>query len=672
MKRKIAILLIVVLLLTALGGCKGAKAAIPVLIDCDPGMDDAIALGLVASSEKLDIVALCAVQGNVTLDRGSFNLLELAHLYGIDAPVYVGRDMPLEGDGYRASYYHGANGIAGAMLPATDRAPEITTAWDAIYEQAKLADGKLQILALGPLTNIATAFEKHPDLPAMLDRIVVMGGAVARGNETAYAEFNIYNDPYAAQIVFESGVETVMVSLEAGMRAYLTDARIAELCGLDPANAHYCALACLYGPIRTHMQALGKDNMAFNADGGLILCDPLAAAYMLDSFVAKGYRANVTVDVSHGERRGQTVVEPDKNGKVMVLDTADNAKLDKMIEKMFAYFDARGPVEDAVPFAEQTDSAELGLLVGAGSPETIQTEVSDVTMEAVIQTAAYALFTFQEQYHELNAGNLNDMLSWPHLVAVRQDGKTFELRNAGVGWAYMGENVPIRHMYYIAREDGFDGAQPYTLVFDGQSRAMDGLSAPAAAYQTNLYDASNAATPLYIVPLGESLWGIINDSRQNLQGFCYTQTGEMIELKLDACFAGLTVIESNDRPVHIEFEAVVQASGADVTLAVMQEPQFVNLNGMQLMASRVTLQDGSLSVLFEPKQYLYITGMLGTWEEIEAAYAERGETAVSYGTFDPSTCILTFSDVQAGDGEVKLYLYAQAQYCRPNYVLLPS
>ena len=187
--------------------------------DCDTGVDDAIALLTAHRQPGLEIVGLSTVAGNVTLDHTTENTLKICGLMGADYPVYPGAPGPLRREREDASSFHGADGLGGAVLPAPRRAPEQMPAWDALYEAAVAAKGELQVIAVGPLTNIAMAMRLEPEIRGKIREIVLMGGGYQRTNTTAAAEFNIWADPEAAQIVMDSGCPIRIIPLDATHRA---------------------------------------------------------------------------------------------------------------------------------------------------------------------------------------------------------------------------------------------------------------------------------------------------------------------------------------------------------------------------------------------------------------------------------------------------------------------
>ena len=198
----------------------------PVWIDCDPGVDDAAALLLAHRQAETDIVGISTVAGNVDLEKTTKNALRLCELVGADYPVFRGAEKPLLRDYHDGAEFHGADGLGGAVLPEPKRAPEALAAWDGLFEAAKRYAGKLELITLGPVTNIAIALAKHPELATLLHRIVMMGGSATRGNRTPCAEYNIFADPEAAQAVFRSGVPIVMCALEVTEQAQLTPEEI--------------------------------------------------------------------------------------------------------------------------------------------------------------------------------------------------------------------------------------------------------------------------------------------------------------------------------------------------------------------------------------------------------------------------------------------------------------
>ena len=203
---------------------------IPIWIDTDTGVDDAVALLCALKLDKLAIRGISAVAGNVEHAKTFKNCCNvLAYAGREDIKVYPGAIKPMCVELDDASEVHGKDGLGGVVIPESPAEKETMHAWDAIYEAAKKEGGKLQIVAVGPLTNIANAIISHPDLKDMVERILIMGGAAVGGNATMAAEFNIYADPHSAETVMQSGIPVVMFGLDVTVDAYLDGKDIQDI-----------------------------------------------------------------------------------------------------------------------------------------------------------------------------------------------------------------------------------------------------------------------------------------------------------------------------------------------------------------------------------------------------------------------------------------------------------
>jgi purine nucleosidase/pyrimidine-specific ribonucleoside hydrolase len=193
-----------------------------VVLDCDPGHDDAMAILLAAASPALDLVAITTVAGNQTLDKVTLNARRVCSVAGIGhVPIAAGCDRPTHREPVIADDIHGASGLDGVDWGEPTVKLDPRHGVDVIVEAAEA--GRLTVIAVGPLTNVATALERAPHIAANLERISIMGGAVGLGNRTPSAEFNIYADPEAAAAVFASGVPITLVPLEVTHLALATD-----------------------------------------------------------------------------------------------------------------------------------------------------------------------------------------------------------------------------------------------------------------------------------------------------------------------------------------------------------------------------------------------------------------------------------------------------------------
>lgn len=201
-----------------------------ILIDCDTGTDDAIAIVAALYSQDMDLVALTTVDGNVALKYTALNTLNLVHYLDFNVPVAVGAASQLKHHViHRPSGTHGNEGLGSVSLPDMQAKFYEKNAIETIYDEAKKAQGELDIVAIGPLTNLALAFMMYPELSTMIRHIYVMGGAAWGGNVSTTAEFNIWKDPEAARLVFASGIPCTMVGLDVTEKAIL-DEKDAEKC----------------------------------------------------------------------------------------------------------------------------------------------------------------------------------------------------------------------------------------------------------------------------------------------------------------------------------------------------------------------------------------------------------------------------------------------------------
>lgn len=187
----------------------------PLIIDCDPGIDDAIAILLAHSSGVFDIKALTTLGGNVLPQYTAKNAKNLAALIGLDCIIAKGAPQPMMTALDTADYIHGVEGLGNVILPESDKEFDSRPAWDVIYDEAVKAGGELEVAAVGPLTNIALLFRKYPDAPKLIKKLTIMGGGLTGGNHSPWGEFNIWEDVLAADIVFRSEVELRMVDLNA-------------------------------------------------------------------------------------------------------------------------------------------------------------------------------------------------------------------------------------------------------------------------------------------------------------------------------------------------------------------------------------------------------------------------------------------------------------------------
>ena len=272
------------------------------LIDTDVGSDDAVALIMAFRSPKANVVAVTTVAGNVNVAQATTNALVVAELCGSAAPVYVGEAKPLRRVHADATFFHGKDGLGDQGYPAPKRKPEAGHAVDAIIETARANPG-LVLVTLGPLTNVALAVEKAPDVIGKISRCVVMGGAACTfGNVTPAAEYNIWVDPDAARIVFLSGLPVEMVGWEFCIGEFaLGPAEVARVRAIGTPFAKF-AVDCN----ATAMKAFERQT----GEVGLSLPDGVAMAVALEpTIVTSAAKHYVEIETESELTRGMTVVD---------------------------------------------------------------------------------------------------------------------------------------------------------------------------------------------------------------------------------------------------------------------------------------------------------------------------------------------------------------------------
>lgn len=196
---------------------------IPVIIDCDPGIDDTVALAVAFAQPQFDILAVCAVAGNVSVDKTATNARAVLATIGSKCPIYRGAEGPLlPGRVIEAPDVHGVSGLGNFTMPVEELNPlEEESAVAAMHRIISASADKVTIIAIGPLTNLALLFRTYPKVKDNVELISLMGGGLYTGNHTAAAEFNILADPEAADIVYNSGVPIIMAGLDVTHKAYI-------------------------------------------------------------------------------------------------------------------------------------------------------------------------------------------------------------------------------------------------------------------------------------------------------------------------------------------------------------------------------------------------------------------------------------------------------------------
>jgi inosine-uridine nucleoside N-ribohydrolase len=282
----------------------------PIVIDCDPGHDDAIAILLALASPEVELRGITTVAGNQTLDKTTRNALKVLELAGrTDIPVAAGADAPLQRTLRVAANVHGESGLDGPDLPEPTAKPVAGHAADVL---AEWLEPGVVLVPTGPLTNVALLFERHPDVKERLERIVWMGGAIAEGNVTPAAEFNAFVDPEAAALVFSSGIPVTMIGLDITHQALFTRAHADRLRGTGRAGKAVAELSDFFQ--RFHESRYGFD--------GSPIHDALAVAEVIDPTLVTRLECNVAIETASEYCDGRTVVD-----RWLVTDGPKNARV---------------------------------------------------------------------------------------------------------------------------------------------------------------------------------------------------------------------------------------------------------------------------------------------------------------------------------------------------------
>ena len=328
---------------------------IPLILDVDTGVDDALAILLALASPEVTLIAATTVMGNVDIEHTTENTLAVLELCGCgDVEVARGASRPLAGDYLAAPAVHGSRGLGRAELPPATRTPSDRDAARLLVETARERPGEVQLVATGPLTNVALALAEEPDLPTLLLGFTTMGGAfVHQGNVTPAAEANIWWDPEAAQAVFRAFAGApepklpVCVGLDVTERVKLDRAGVEAMCAPAPESQ---LARFLQDAVPFYIEFYER----YGSSGGASMHDPLALAISIDPSLAGLRSTRVEVDTDGTWTRGETVTDlreirrtpwaggwmPDDNVRV-ALDVDAPAFMARFIERLAALVEAQ-------------------------------------------------------------------------------------------------------------------------------------------------------------------------------------------------------------------------------------------------------------------------------------------------------------------------------------------
>jgi purine nucleosidase len=294
----VRILRVSVLVVISLLGTLAYAAPRKIILDTDPGTDDAMAMMLALHSPELEVRAITVVPGNVTAAQGLENALRLVSLANrCDIPVAAGAQHPLFQKLITAEFWHGRNGLANVELPPSKCKVDARFGPDLIIQMVHAAPHEITLVPVGPLTNIALAVLKDPSIVPLVKEVILMGGSISGGNVNASAEANIYNDPEAARIVFQAGWPLTMVGLDVGDKTLLTQKYLDQL-------------GSTHGPVNDFIYKVAKYLVDLSAQFGWTgtpMYDPLAVGVAVDATLVKAPEMHVDVETTGVFTRGETV-----------------------------------------------------------------------------------------------------------------------------------------------------------------------------------------------------------------------------------------------------------------------------------------------------------------------------------------------------------------------------
>ncbi len=299
----------------------------PVILDGDPGHDDAVAWVIAAKCEEFDIKAITTVAGNQTLEKVTYNAQRIAALCGIDCPIAKGAAVPLVGNLIIAPGYHGVSGLDGPKLPEPKRAIENIPAVELMAKVLKESKDKVTIIATGPQTNVACLLLAHPELKEKIEVISLMGGGLRNGNWTAPAEFNILEDPEAAYIEYHSGVPIIMAGLDVTEKAMIFPSEWEEFrnMGNDVARTVAEWLDFFF----KHLHEIGWE--------GATLHDPCAVLALVHPEIFTMKDMYIEIETKGEYCRGETVPDWDnrlgKDSNVKVILDLDRVRFVELLKE---------------------------------------------------------------------------------------------------------------------------------------------------------------------------------------------------------------------------------------------------------------------------------------------------------------------------------------------------
>ena len=306
-----------------------------ILIDCDPGHDDALAIITALASSKLNVLGISTIGGNQTLEKVTKNAKNILNFLDVKIPLAMGEDRPLVKKLQTGEEGHGDSGMDGPYFSENNYPIEKERGVLFLWKKIMASEEKVTIVALGPLTNIALLLRTFPEVKEKIECISLMGGGIDRGNCTPLAEFNIYVDPEAAEIVFQSGVKIIMSGLDVTERAEITVAEIDSLKNKGKASNLVYELLKFYNISGRKFGFIDSP-----------LHDLCAVAYLINSEIFEGDNYNVNVITDDGKARGLTYIDKrlsasKENRNIFVLSNVNRSEFVKILMEALEFWDKK-------------------------------------------------------------------------------------------------------------------------------------------------------------------------------------------------------------------------------------------------------------------------------------------------------------------------------------------
>tara|TARA_B100002052_G_scaffold197357_1_gene180079 strand:+ start:995 stop:1909 length:915 start_codon:yes stop_codon:yes gene_type:complete len=297
------------------------------LIDTDTGSDDAVALAMALNNSNIKIEAITVVAGNIPVEQGLQNALYTVELCNKKTPVYLGEDKPLKRSLRTSEFFHGQDGLGDIGLDLKGRKATDGNAIDIIIEKVYEFENNLEIVAIGPLTNLALTIKRDPKIISKIKNCFIMGGtAFGPGNITPFSEFNFWVDPEAAKIVLQSGMEITLIDWDATKKyAWFDSNTIKSINNLNTPLSKF-SMDIQNNPKKYKKKKYGNEMIE--------LADPLAMAIALDpSIIIKSKKYNVNIDLSNKERRGENILNEEGEKNTTVILKASRKKFLDIFKK---------------------------------------------------------------------------------------------------------------------------------------------------------------------------------------------------------------------------------------------------------------------------------------------------------------------------------------------------